>query len=153
MEPHLRYCCSIWGCAGSTEINQLQKLQHRAARILTNSSFGTLSRLLIDMLGFKAIEQHIANESKIMVFKFLHDPAPPNLCSLFIRNSKSLSYTLRNTVNDLKLPKKKSYSGQRRCPYRAENCGIAFLQKLSRYRPCFALEKHLVHFCLCLLLL
>ena len=23
VEPHLRYCCSVWGCAGSTDINQL----------------------------------------------------------------------------------------------------------------------------------
>ena len=41
VEPHFRYCCSVWGCAGSTNINQLQKLQNRAARIITNSSFDT----------------------------------------------------------------------------------------------------------------
>ena len=23
VEPHLRYCCSVWGCCGVTEINQL----------------------------------------------------------------------------------------------------------------------------------
>ena len=34
VEPHFPYCCSVWGCAGSTEINQLQKLQKRAARII-----------------------------------------------------------------------------------------------------------------------
>ena len=33
VEPHFRYCCSVWGCAGSTELNQLQKLQNRAARL------------------------------------------------------------------------------------------------------------------------
>ena len=26
VEPHLRYCCSVWGCAGSTAINRLRKL-------------------------------------------------------------------------------------------------------------------------------
>ena len=57
VQPHFRYCCSVWGCAGSTETNQLQKLQHRAARVLINSSFGTPSRLLIDMLGFETIKQ------------------------------------------------------------------------------------------------
>ena len=41
VEPHFRYCCSVWGCCGSREINQLQKLQNRAARIVTNSSFDT----------------------------------------------------------------------------------------------------------------
>ena len=33
VEPHFRYCCSVWGCAGTTEINRLQKLQNRAARL------------------------------------------------------------------------------------------------------------------------
>ena len=28
VEPLLRYCCPVWGCAGSTELNQLQKLQN-----------------------------------------------------------------------------------------------------------------------------
>ena len=41
VESYFRYCCSVWGCAGATEINRLQKLQNRAARIVTNSSFGT----------------------------------------------------------------------------------------------------------------
>ena len=46
VEPHFRYCCSVWGCTGSTEINQLQKLQKRAARIVTNSSYNAPSRPL-----------------------------------------------------------------------------------------------------------
>ena len=27
VKPHFRYCCLLWGCAGTTEINQLQKLK------------------------------------------------------------------------------------------------------------------------------
>ena len=53
VEPHFRYCCSVWGCAGSTDTNQLQKLQNRAARIITNSSFDTPSRPLIAVLGWQ----------------------------------------------------------------------------------------------------
>ena len=41
VEPHFRYFCCVWGCCGSTEINQLQKLQNRAARIVTDGSFDT----------------------------------------------------------------------------------------------------------------
>ena len=55
--PHFRYCCSVWGCAGSTDINQLQKLQNCAVRIITNSSFNTPSRPLIVELGWKNIEE------------------------------------------------------------------------------------------------
>ena len=51
IEPHFRYCCSVWGCAGTTQINRLQKLQNRAARIVTNSSFDTPSNLLMSNLS------------------------------------------------------------------------------------------------------
>ena len=50
VEPHFRYYCFVWGCCRSREINQLQKLQNRAARIVTNSRFDTPSRPLIERL-------------------------------------------------------------------------------------------------------
>ena len=106
VEPHFRYCCSVWGCAGTTEINRLQKLQNRAARIVTNSSFDTPSNQLIEKLGWKTINELIDIESKTMVFKTLNELAPPYLCSLFRKNSQSTSYRLRNTSKDLRLPKK-----------------------------------------------
>ena len=51
VEPHFSYCCSVWGCCGVTEINQLQKLQNHAARIVTGSSFDTPGQPLIKRLG------------------------------------------------------------------------------------------------------
>ena len=106
VEPHCRYCCSVWGCAGATEIIRLQKLQNRAARIVTNSCFDTPSNQLIEKLGWKTINELIDIESKTMVFKSLNELAPPYLRSLFTQNSQSTSYRLRNTSTDLRLPKK-----------------------------------------------
>ena len=116
VEPHFRYSCSVWGCAGTTEINWLQKLQNRAARIVTNSSFDTPSNKLIEKLGWKTINKLIDIESKTIVFKSLNELAPPYLRSIFRKNSQSTSYRLRNTSTDLRLPKigiengKKSFS-------------------------------------------
>ena len=106
--PHFRYCCSVWGCAGSTEINQLQKLQKRAARIVTNSSYDAPSRPLIEGLGWKTIQELIQNESETMVFKSLNGLAPQYLCNLFTKNSECSSRSLRNTETDLRLPMKKN---------------------------------------------
>ena len=39
VEPHFRYCCSVWGCCGASEKTYMQELQNRAARVITNSSF------------------------------------------------------------------------------------------------------------------
>ena len=113
VEPHFRYCCSVWGCAGSSNINQLQKLQNRAARIITNSSFDTPSRPLTAELGWKTIEELIGYETKTMVFKSLNDLAPQYLCNLFTKNSVCSSRSLRNTDTDLRLPKKSSANGQK----------------------------------------
>ena len=93
VEPHIRYCCSVWGCAGSTEINLLQKLINRAARIITNRSSDTQSRLLIVELGWMTIEELIDNESKTMLLKSLNDLAPQYLCNLFTRKSTCPSAT------------------------------------------------------------
>ena len=107
------HCCSFWGCCGFTEINQLQKLQNRAARIVTNSSFDTPSRPLIERLGWKTIEQLISYESKTMVFKSLNDLAPQYLSSLFERNSQCSTRCLRNTETDLRVQMKTSANGQK----------------------------------------
>ena len=118
VEPHFRYCCSVWGCAGSSEINQLQKLQKRAARIITNSSFDAPSRPLIEKLGWKTDDQLISSESKTMVFKSLNELAPQYLCDLFTRKSLYSSYSLRNTGTDLRLPMKRSTNDQKCFSYR-----------------------------------
>ena len=118
VEPHFRYCCSVWGCAGSTEINQLQKLQNRAARIVTNSSFDTPSNPLIESLGWKTILELIQKESQTMVFKSLKGLAPQSLCNLFTKSSQCSSYSLHNTETDLRLPLKKAANGQKSFSYR-----------------------------------
>ena len=118
IEPHFRYCCSVWGCAGTTQINRLQKLQNRAARIVTNSSFDIPSNLLIETLGWKTINELIDTETKTMVFKSLNELAPPYLRSLFMKNSQITSYRLRNTSTDLRLPKKSTENGKKSFSFR-----------------------------------
>ena len=56
VERYFRYCCSVWGCCSSTEKDRLQKLQDRAARIITGSSFTTSALPLIESSGWKTIE-------------------------------------------------------------------------------------------------
>ena len=41
--PHLNYCCSVWSFSGIMRIESLQKLQIRAARIITGSPYDARS--------------------------------------------------------------------------------------------------------------
>ena len=53
VEPHFQYCCSVWGCCSAAEIQHLQKLQNRAARIVTNSRFDAAIKPMLENLGWK----------------------------------------------------------------------------------------------------
>ena len=64
------------------------------------------------MLGWKTIDQLIAEECKTMVYKSLHEMAPLYRSDFLRINSTSSSYVLRNTVTDLKLPREMSYNRQ-----------------------------------------
>ena len=83
VEPHLQYCCSVWGCSNYTDILQLQRLQNRAARIVTNSPFDAPSKPLIQSLGWETIEQLINRQVDLTVFKCFNSIAPKYLCDIF----------------------------------------------------------------------
>ena len=51
VEPYFRYCCLVWESCGSTPINELQKLQNLAARIVTNSRYDASAKPIIKKLG------------------------------------------------------------------------------------------------------
>ena len=51
VELNFRYCCPVWGNVGGTSLTYLQKLQNRAARIVTGSRHDKSALLLIRALG------------------------------------------------------------------------------------------------------
>ena len=51
IQPYFDYCSIIWDSCGSTLADKLQKLQNRAARVLTSSSYDTNADYLFDKLG------------------------------------------------------------------------------------------------------
>ena len=103
----------MWGCCGLTKIKRLQKLQNRAARIVSGSSFDAPSQPLIKELGWRIIDELIANESNIMVFNSIHGLAPQYMCDHFTEKSKLNSRNLRNTSTALRLQKKNPKNGQK----------------------------------------
>ena len=45
-EAYFRYCYPVWGSASSTNLQRLQKLKNRAARIVTDSPYDAHSKPL-----------------------------------------------------------------------------------------------------------
>ena len=135
VEPHFRCCCSAWGCCGKIDLNQLQKLQNRAARIVTNSHYDAPRKPLFHKIGWKSIEELLADETKLMVFKSLNDLGPKYMYNMFTKNSHFTKRNLRHSTTYLRLPLRKSTVGQKSFLYR---CGIASqlsAKKQDRYTP------------------
>ena len=89
VEPHLRYCCSVWGACGGTRLQELQKLQNRAARIVTNSRYDSSASALIKTLNWPTVADVIKAETACMVYKSINDLDPDYLSEFFTKNSAS----------------------------------------------------------------
>ena len=118
VEPHFRYCCSVWGSCGESSRLTLQKLQNRAARIVTNSSYDAPADALIQQLKWPNIAEIIKRETATIVYKSLNGLAPTYLSNIFSKNSSRRSVKLRNSETDLCIPLYKTSNGQKSFSYR-----------------------------------
>ena len=121
VQPHFSYCCSVWGCCGATKLKTLQKLQNRAARIVTGSPLDTPTAPLLQRLGWPSIEKLISCENCKMVYKSLNKLAPENLGNIFSKLSDVHTRVLRNTKCNLAVPKMTTAYGQKSFAFRGAN--------------------------------
>ena len=61
----------------------LQKLQNRAARIVTNSSYDARADILIEKLNWPTISEIIKRETTTMVYRSLNGLVPMYLSNIF----------------------------------------------------------------------
>ena len=119
VQPYFNYCCTVWDNCNKTLAEKLQKLQNRAARVLTFSSYDTNADVLIDKLGWKKLSSQRQFQKAVMVYKSLNGLAPDYMHSMFVNRDSVNLYSLRNTEGKLAVPKPRtnylknsfSYSG------------------------------------------
>ena len=112
IEPHFDYCSVVWDGLSQQLSEKLQKLQNRAARVITKSSYNLLNSLNWDNLSVRRTKQK-AN----LMYKCVNKLAPNYLCNMF--TPRTLSFDLRDASQKLYLPKPRtdylkrsfSYSG------------------------------------------
>ena len=103
----------MWGSCAEFRLVKLQKLQNRAARIITNSSYDAPAEALITELKWPAVRDMIRSETATTVYISVNSLAPDYLSHLFVRNSDRNIINLRNAETDLLVPFKKTSNGQR----------------------------------------
>ena len=118
VEPHLSYCCSVWGCCSESKLDVLQKIQNRAARIVTSSPYDASAASIIQNLGWPTISDLIRKETATLTYKSLNSLAPHYLSKLFAKCSDDRERFLRSSGTDLKIPLLKTINGQKAFSYR-----------------------------------
>ena len=88
-----------------TQKIRLQKLQNRAARVITRLNYDIRSYEIREELGWVTLANRRSNNKVIMMFKILNGVAPSYLKELFQTHSTTLSYSLRSRDTNVLLPK------------------------------------------------
>ena len=81
--PHFDYCSPVWDCLSGQSSDKLQKLQNRAARVITKLPFDTSSNLLLDTLKWEKMSLRRKKQKALIMYKAIHDLAPEYLQRLF----------------------------------------------------------------------
>jgi hypothetical protein len=104
VQPHFSYCCSVWDNCNKTYAEKLQKLQNRAARVLTFSSYDTNADLLFEKLNWKTLSFQCKVRKAVMAYKSFSGLAPKYMHSMFTDRESVTSIQLRDTENKLAVP-------------------------------------------------
>ena len=102
VQPHFNYCNIVWGNCGVTLQDKLQKLQNRAAHVLTYSNYDAHVNNLFKLLRWKSLVSQRQIERATMVFKSLQGLVPAYLCSKIVHRHSG--YYLRDSVNKVNVP-------------------------------------------------
>ena len=57
VEPYLDYCSVVWDDISDQLTDKLQKLQNRAARVITGADYRTPSSVLLNKLGWSSLKE------------------------------------------------------------------------------------------------
>jgi hypothetical protein len=94
------------------QIDRLQRVQNRAARIVTNASFDQSSKDILKSLHWLPVRARIMFKILVMVFRVIHGTAPVYLQQLFTRNQSR--YRLRSTDEiNLNIPRTRTRMADR----------------------------------------
>ena len=103
IQPHFDYCSPVWEEFNATLCEKMQKLQNRAARVITKSSYDASSSILLEKLHWDNLSLRRKKHKSILMYKTINKLTPEYLQNLF--SFRSTNYNLRNAEMKLNLPK------------------------------------------------
>jgi hypothetical protein len=108
----------VWGNCGEGSKEKLQRLQNRAARVITGDTYEIRSTNILKKLNWKTLEERRKEQKLAYVTKALSNQCSENVSTMF-KISNSDKYNLRSNNKMLMLSKPKTNSMKRTFGYAA----------------------------------
>ena len=125
--PYFDYCSEDWnrGC-GKTLSSKLQKLQNRAARVITFSNYDKRSAELLNELKWDNLETRRWKQITVMMQKIMNNHAPSYLVYIFEHVTAVHTHNLRNSAYNVYIPQPQTEAGKIACITRGRFSGIVY---------------------------
>ena len=104
IKPHFDYCCVVWDSIGATLSDQLQKLQNRAARIITGAPYTVHTCDVFTQLGWSTLALNRKYQKAVMMHKIKNENVPKYLTEMFEKQFGSSNYHLRSSDKNVEIP-------------------------------------------------
>ena len=105
VEPYFDYCSIVWNGISEGLAEKLQKLQNRAARIITGSHYMAPTKDMLEKLGWSNLKERRNKQKALMMFKIINGMTPVYLKDMFSKNIGTSCYNLRTSREDIALPR------------------------------------------------
>jgi len=107
VQPHIDYCITVWGYAADVHLNKIQRIQNRAARIITNNyDWSVRGLFLVKQLGWYNIKERRDYFMALQSFKANSNLLPEYICKKFTPITEIHNvHTRSSTSGHLIIPK------------------------------------------------
>ena len=133
VQPYFDYCSLVLGNCNQACKDKLQKLDNRAARVITGDTYDVRSSEILLKLRWETLDKRREEQMIDMVNKALNHMCPPAITSMFhIANNEN--YDLRSNNKMLMLSKPKTNAMKRSFSYFAAKVWINRTRKQFYYK-------------------
>ena len=105
VEPYFDYCSIVWNGIGDNLADKLQKLQNRAARVITGADYLTPTNEILNKFGWSNLKERRNKQKALMMFEIVNGMTPRYLKDIFSARPGASVYNLRTSLDDIAIPR------------------------------------------------
>ena len=115
--PLIDYCSISWGCTSKLNIERINKLQKRVARIILKVDSTTPSVEMFQRLRWMPVSKWINYNKAVLTYKALNNLTPSSISDLMTPTAIAYNKNLRSSQNGLIMVPKKNRTSFYTCSF------------------------------------